>query len=464
MLQEYDELFVRINAIFDAKKVPKLKIALRQSVNNIANLSNILLRKSLLKENLYNYSEEMAHDFYLPEEKEIFEKDKARIIYDRLRAYVNALEYLANSIPAEFDEISLEFIKNCQKILSYFSFYNYSSQANINTKILKEMTDKLLAVNDQILKRVVVDNLKLLEDSFKKMKVIIDEIVDFKKEKYRVLIRYKIFPFLKEGFSDKLLKENPQEYIVKLQKVMEKETPEIPFNKEWIFESIKSCYSVGEKEAFERVKSIYSAADAKSGGSAVVAMLPREKLISIIEYIASSNIILEKIYIILDQNLKFVQKRKKSFFEEFLSGFKKAVNAQSEDEFFHIEYINPSTKEIQTDTVKIYDFMLSIKKKIMLLSEITRKDSKSYEKIKMGKEEALYKFLESTYLDLILCKERILGINSEIRLKVSRRSRQDLKELEEPLEKLDDILKKTQELRRKYVGEQEALVKAKNHH
>ena len=241
--------------------------------------------------------------------------------------------------------------------------------------------------------------------------------------------------------------------------------PELLIKKDWLFESIKYCYSASEKDALDKVKSSYLAVESKDKDSTNVMLSPREKLILIIEQMASANTILEKIYILIDQNLKLTKEKKKSFFEQFFSNLKKAMNSETEDEFFHIEYINPSTKEVKNDTVNIQDFMLGLKKKIMLLNEISRKDSQANQKIKMGKEDALYKFLENTYFDLLLLKERILGVNSEIRLKVTKKIRIGLKEIEEPLEKLDDILKKTQEMRRKYVIEQESLLgKSKNVH
>lgn len=201
MIQEFNDIFAKVDVLFSAKKIPKLKTLLRGAVNNVSNLANLLLRKSLLRENLYNYSEEISREFILPEEKEISEKDKPRIMFDRLRAFMNALDYQANNISNDFDGISFEYVNNLNKLMSYFTFHNFNNpQANINTKVLREMVDKLLASNDAILKRVILDNLKLLEDNFKKIKQIIDEINEYKREKYKVTIRYKVCPFLKEEF------------------------------------------------------------------------------------------------------------------------------------------------------------------------------------------------------------------------------------------------------------------------
>ncbi len=65
---------------------------------------------------------------------------------------------------------------------------------------------------------------------------------------------------------------------------------------------------------------------------------------------------------------------------------------------------------------------------------------------------------EKTYFDLMLTKERIIGLDGEIRLKIPKKNRSNLKEITEPLERLNIILLKTGEMRRKYVMEEEAIL------
>ena len=71
MLQDFNDIFLRIDALFSAKKIPRLKTLLRGAVNNVSNLTNLLLRKSLLRENLYNYSEEFQPRIHSARRKRI---------------------------------------------------------------------------------------------------------------------------------------------------------------------------------------------------------------------------------------------------------------------------------------------------------------------------------------------------------------------------------------------------------
>ncbi len=455
MIPEFQEIFDRIEAKFRAKKIPKLKTLFKGAVNNTANLTNLLVRKSLLKENMYNYSEEVSTKFFLLEEKAFMDMERSRVIFDRLKTFMNALDFLATSLEADLDTIDDVYIENAYKLLSYFAFHCYnSSNAGINTRTLKELTDKLLAGKDQILKRVVLDNLKLLSDNFNKTKILIDELASYKKEKYMALIRFNVFQFLPQDLNEKLLLENPSQYIKKLIKFMSINNPDLAVKNQWIVEAIKNCYSKNTKQHLEEIKKYFLSDDSQNTEGKISVFSPREKLKNIINFICTCNSPLEKIYIRFEENLKFLLEKKKGFFEELVKMFR---NTKHKDAFFQLEYINPANKTIQNDTININDFMQSIKKKIILFKTILKDDSPINEKIKNSTEESLFKFIEETYFDLLLTKERIIGINGEIRLRVSKKSRQYLKEISEPIDSLDAILRKIGDQRRKYVIDHEKL-------
>jgi|GEM_PF-1335647 len=456
MQSEFNAVFARIEAKFRAKKIPKLKTLFRGASNNVTNLCNLLVRKSYLKENLYNYSSEDENTFFLPDEKVFIDNEKPRVMYDRLKAFINALEFQANSLSTfDIEEISDNFIDNTYKLLSFFNFSNLSSSnAGINTRTLKEMTDKILQGKDNILKRVVQDNLKLLTDNFNKIKSNLEELVIYKKEKYKALIRFKIFPYLQDNLNEKLLQENPSEFLKRLSRYMTNNTPEININKQWIAESIKSCFTQKPEEALEKLKNSFLD-DRTTPDVTANVYSPREKLLSIIKFLAHSSDSLEKIYIKLEQNLKLLLNRKKGFFEQLVYSLKKAINISYSDEMFQLEYINPTNKSIQNEMININDFMLSVKKKIILFKTMLNESSSVYDKIKRGTEDALYKLIEDKYYDLLLTKERIMGINAEIRLRLSKKEREKIKEIKEYIEILDNILLKISEARRKYVIEQD---------
>jgi hypothetical protein len=464
MYQDFEAAFARIEAKFRVKKLPKLKTLIRGAINNISNLTNLLVRKSLLKENFYSYSDDDANSrgINLPEEKAFMDNERPRVIYDRLKAQMNALDYQANLLNEEMDSITEKYLDDMNKVLSYFAFHNLNlSTVGINTRTIKELTDRIITGNDQILKRVVLDNLKLLQDNFNKIKKNIDELMVFKKEKYKALIRFKVFPNLPKEFNEKLFQENPSQYLQKLEKFIALNNADIGFNKNWIAEAINACYKIKEEDSLKKITTMFLDDLNKEDNPTHSIYTPREKLLAIIKIISNSVNILEKLYVFTEQNIKLQSNRKKGFFEQIIDSFRKAMTSASQDDFFQLEYIHPINKSIQNDVININEFMLSIKKKILLFSNLTKEDSKVADKIKRGTEEALFKFIDETYFDMLLTKERILGINGEIRLRINKKLRQNLKDIGEPIEKFEEILKNISELRRKYVLDQEKYMTKK---
>jgi len=452
VLQEADEEF-------QAKKFPKLKITLRGASTNISNLIDILIRKSLVKQDAYNYEEE-KDAFSLPEEKAFLEGERGRIMFDRLKATSNALEFMANSMPENLDGFTEEYINNLVKIISYFAFNNFSGANNINTRTLKELVDKIIGGNDEIFKKVMQDNLKLLVDTYNSLQNFLEDITKFKKEEYKTLIRFEVFPHLPPNINEKLFDENQMEYTNRLEEWMKVNNSDIVFNKLWIGEAIKDCYATDDQAAFEKLVSYYKL-DPESHRGEGKAASPREKLIKIILNLANTKKNIEDIYYDFDHNLKLVKNREKSFLEKLQDMLMKIMNISNQEDFFHVEYINPATKTVQKDIININDFILAIKKKILLFTELTKSTSTVYAKIHRGTEDALYKFLEDSYIELLLMKERIIGLDAEIRLITNKAIKKRFRNLVNPVKDFDGALSKIGEQRRRFIIEQENFSKQK---
>jgi ERCC4-related helicase len=171
MVTQFFHKLQEIDEFYQSRKLPKFRITLKGAANNISNLLDILIRKSLVKLDAYNYDgdekDKVNESFSLPDEKAFMENEKSRVIYDRLKATVNALELQAGSMPETLDEFTEEYLENCRKIVEYFAFHNYSSANNMNTRTLKELTDKVVGGNDEIFRKVMQDNIKLLSDTYR---------------------------------------------------------------------------------------------------------------------------------------------------------------------------------------------------------------------------------------------------------------------------------------------------------
>ena len=86
-------------------------------------------------------------------------------------------------------------------MLAYFAFNNLVSSNNINTRTIKDLTDKIINGNDEIFKRVVQDIIKLLADNYQTIQSFLEDVTKYKQEVYKTVIRFEIFPNLTKDFS-----------------------------------------------------------------------------------------------------------------------------------------------------------------------------------------------------------------------------------------------------------------------
>ncbi|OHD08787.1 MAG: hypothetical protein A2Y34_06440 [Spirochaetes bacterium GWC1_27_15] len=457
--KQFDELFEKIDSLYQTKTSSKFKITLKGAASNISNLIDILLRKSLIKEDVYRYDDENSEGgFFLPEEKNFSDADKGVVIFVRLKAMINALDAQSSSLPESLEFFGEEYTENCRKILDYFSFHNYMASNNINTRTLKELTDRIVNGSDEIFKKVVLDNLKLLSDNFNSIKLFLEDITRYKKEIYKSLIRFDVFPKLPSDFTEQNFQDNPTVFLKKLEDFMKINSHEIIYNKNWAPEAIKECFNVTDIDALEKIKNTFLS-ESEKNKIENEANSPREKLFKLIVSLAGTKSVIEEIYFNFDYNIKLIQSREKSFMEKIQEILMKLFNIQNQEDFFHIEYINPTTKSIQKDTINIHDFMTLVKKKILLFAEIGKPNSSVYFKIKRGTEDALFNFLEETYINLMLMKERFVSIDAELRLNTPKNIRSKIKDIRNQIENLNSLLNKIGEQRRKFIIEQENFLK-----
>lgn len=462
LYKQYMNTFTQIGTFLKAKKFNNFKMALRSVKTNTINLMEILVRKSLIKKDLYQYDQNDKESFRLPEQKFFETDDRPRILYERLSAFSDAADYIATNFPDDVEQISAQDLENCRKLLDYFSFHNYNSSSNgINTRSLKELTDRLKSSNDEVYKKMVIDSIKLLSDSLTFIASTVEEITKIKKEIYKAEIRFEVFPKLSDYFTEDKFYNDSENFFNKLKAFIKNEVPGIEYNKLWIREAMNYCYTVDSVKALEEIKKNFlSSAEIQKTEKKV--MSPRERLISIIFDLIEAKGYMEKVYYNLSHNISVLRSREKSFMEKIQDFFSVVFNIGTDDDFIEIEYINPKTNKIQKDVIKIEPFMMTLKQKIKVFHEISKPNSETNNKIKRGTKESLLKFLDTTYFELLLLKERIIGMDSEILLNVSKKQKNDLKHILEYTSKLDTVLADIGKKRRQFIMTDESVFKKKD--
>ena len=458
----YREIFTVVENNLQLKILPKIKINMRSASANISNLIDILVRKSFIKEDLYKYDDAIISKFELPEEKAFETTKKSEDLYIRLKALSGALNFLADSTPNTIEEMNDLYLENIIKCTEYFAFHNLSSASNVNTRTIKEITDKAQGSGDEIFKRVMSDNLKLLIDSFHMIKNTVEEINKILKSLYKAQIRFEVMPDIPSTqFTEELFKSNMQKYLDNLNLYLASNCPGVSYKSKWITEALNDYYTIDEVEMLSKMqKDLIGETENKTANDKRT-LSPRERLIILIFDIAGTKKILQDIYYDLDHNVKLTKSVELSFMEKFVRTLKIMFNIQDDSDFYHIEYINPSTKRVQKDIIKIDEFSLSIKKKIQTFDEIVKPNSDANYKIKNGTNESLLKFLDTTYFNLVLLKERIVSINTEVRSKAPATIKKRFRDLTNNAQQLETILSNIGALRRKFIIEQEQFSKHK---
>lgn len=439
MYDEYLKVFAQIDKVFFNSKFPKLKNAMKNSITYINNISDLLIRKSLLKEDRYNYDEASPDNFYLPEEKVFPGEQKATELHKRLKYLTHALSYLSEHIPFSIEEVSEDnYLENCRKVLDYFSFHKMASASlGINSRTLKETFDKASRIEEENFKKLLSDNLKLLVESYTLINQYTGELTKIEKELYKTKVRFEILDGLAlPQFSSETFFSNKNKYINELSRyIIEKEIP-IKINPFWLLEVVNEYYSIDEIEILKRITNTYlTPAEIKKYQ---VKISPREELTQVIFEIAAMSSLLNDLYHDFNYNYKILREDKKSLLNKLKKMLSAILRIEDTTQIINIQYVNPFSKQTETESVNLTAYGESLKKKVDKYIEIRTPNSSINNKIKNQEPlESMEKFANTLYYDLKLTNVKIAAIDSEMRMNTNSKKRSEMKNLMGTIQRLE---------------------------
>ena len=453
------KVFQQIEVEIDQKKVPKLKNLFRGSAMTLNNLKQILIRKSLIKEDKYRYESTDESKFFLPEEKNFTDLEAAIVLNERLEAFENSLNYIADNIPKNIRDFDEKTMNNMRSLLNYFAFHGpEATNVGVNTRVINGMIAKLADSKDTIAKQIAIDSSRLLKTNFTEIKTNLEDITRFQKEVYKYDFRTEIFGNLPKYFTKALLNNQSEEYLKQLQLYMKKINSVVPYNVYWIEETVRDCYETELGSLVNRVSKEFLTTQSQKKVEKKHST-PREKLFLIVQNMAFSRKNLESIYIKISLNLKYLSNRKKSFLEAFQDFIQKSFLNKKKGQIFEIEYIDPKTKLIKIENIDISQFLEDIKKRITLYNNLVKPTSNVYIKVKSATEKSLYDFMDKQHIQLCLIKERLVGLESELKHCFPKSVRDKFKSFNKEIKEFNSLIDTVTEQKHNYIKQEEQFKK-----
>ena len=385
----------------EAEQLPQLKEQLTIFHRSFESVYNILMKKSVIKEDPYKFEEKIT-EVAPPPDKEILESEKQETISRYLSSYHTHLEFLNTYYQFSLDFLDLRRIRQILTFLSYFSWANLTGQsANSASHVVNDFVQKVKLGTDSISSQLITDSIRQLDNSMKSIMPILKDMTGYHREFYKLEVRKLVLP----NVAPKILQT--KDAINGIKSLLPKYIEGRPFYRELIEEILSEENEEGEtlKEALLQGLAVRPAKQKKKE-------VPyKDLLMQAVRILASTGFPLKDVAGKLTENHEVLENRKSGFGARLARIFRFLGKKKQDNKVYEIEYFDASASRKKLEKVAFAPFLEEVKKKSRLYMSLAETDSPIIGKLNAAADEKILEFLNRDLSELQKIHRRLFGFN-----------------------------------------------------
>ncbi len=400
----------------EAGQVPRLKEALQSYKSFLDSAVSILVRKGMLRNDPYNYEEEVTK-IIVPTDVPLPEIDNVEEISYRLAAYRRQLEYLLASHEFSLAALRLAQLKKISALLSYLDWFDMGEGSKSpTTRGFAKAFMKVRLGPDSLAVHILKDSQTQIETYLRQARSLIGELISYQRECWKAEVRAKVLfpPIAGLAAGPAAAARNRREEILG---EIKKRFGSVMTGNPWYPALIDEILAeeLGE-DAEERKKKLLAALaipeapprEEKEAQQRDVRPLllealrilgrPHEELAAAAETLADNALTLET------QELGLGGRIRRWFRPRGKRGDVGRVYA--------VQYQGREDASLKTETIDFPRFIAEARKKAGLLASLSGGTSAAYRRLEAESGEKLMAYLDSQLNDLLLIHRRMGGLNA----------------------------------------------------
>ncbi|PIE98361.1 MAG: hypothetical protein CR988_03470 [Treponema sp.] len=357
---------------------------------------DILLQKRLVHNDPYTYDSKMT-EIELPEVSKFSDGEKASVIGTRLSHYVTMLEFLNTHYQFKCEFLNPKRISLLQSLNNVFLWDDFSDKTSSpNTTNLAIILEAIFNSPDKLSANLVRNSVAQMGKTLKSIRKIISELEIYQKEKYKLIIKMKVFPEIPDS-----KKTQGMEIIYKeIKKLFSSKFRKNAFYKNFIIEAI-------EEEFGPNAESLKTALLQKLASTQKQNNETEEEqetdlkpiIISGLKVLANSSTQLKLVLEKIEKNSEIIKKGSGGLFTKFIRLLRLAFNIKEPEQDITVVINDPITQSKKKHTINLSEFKNDLKRKLNIFQNISNPASQVHKKIQQIPEQDLFDSLNQYIQD-----------------------------------------------------------------
>jgi hypothetical protein len=405
--------------------LPLLKDRFRLFQTLFQNLYNILLRKSLVQEDPYQYDRKIS-EVTVPSRDAFPESEKLERLSQRLSELHSQLDFLNNYYQFSLEFLSLDRLKRIIGLAQFIEWANLATtSADANTAVLAEALGRVKMGTDKISSSIIVDSVTQLAETSRLMLVQLREVLACQREAYKLELRRNLFPRLGPAL-EKAARASPEEAALKVQRAWRQLQAGQPFYRELAREALAEDYSEEaaglQAAALERL-----ALPAEKPAIAAPPVDTRALLLEAVRLLIPVEALLREVLEKLTANRELLDRRRRGFGAWLLALFSSPRRTGDAKALLEIRLFDSATGSTRSQRVNFAEFSGEVRRKAAVFAGLASATSNASARLRAASEKELYGFLTKNLGELQMIYRTLEGLDAYFKGAASRELREQVR-------------------------------------
>jgi len=436
------------------KKIPELKEHYRILGSFFSNTKKIFIKKGLIAEDPYQYEKKLS-DINPISTDGFQENEKSTIIGIRLSEFESQLDFLQNFYDFSLDALNLSKLK---KLILFTKFILWGAvgpnHANINTRVVGELIQKIRHSDDPMGINLLNDGLKQLAIYQDKILGTLKEMTLYLRENYKFLLREVLWPSV--NLSPALWAQDQEASVREVKKHFARNLRDQPFVPELVKEALEEDLTQGGVGLREDV--LKKLATKKN----TTPLAPQDKdykatILEAVRLLGGANLALESALRKMRENSIILENQAQSFGDKFKTWLMGLVGQKTKAKVYVLEFFDPITSASKTEKLDFTLFDEQSTKTVRVLINISTRNSPQFKALMAKEEEKIQEYHQNTFSGLKKTVDILSALDTFFKAEAPREKRNAIKGIKTELTELNQILAKSNKLRHEYVAAKEEV-------
>lgn len=431
--------------------LPEVKARFETLHNTFQNFHNVLLRKSLVREDPYK-EEHKISEIQLPPGTPVAEIEKADQMGVRLSLFDSQLDFLLRYYQFTVEYLSLKRIKLLIGLITFINWNHISTTSTqINTRLIAEMINKVRGGSDTFSIQVINNAQNQLAELCGAISRTLKQLTTYHKERYKLEVRQSI-PDL-EKLSPEAVHTKRASTLELIKKRFAEFMPGMPYYDDLVKEILDEDYSSDSAEKREAVLKKLTIEQERAARKKQIDY--RALLLEAVRLLSAAGKPAERALAKLNESSTIIEEYRKKLDSPFRRWIAKLLGQKTENRVYELEIVDPVTAVAKPLKIDFDTFHSKGVQTARLLASYGSKANSSYSRLESMYEDEIYTLLERNIGEIQKIIRLLPALHSYFQDEMDANNRGKLRGVKLEVNAIRNAVLKANQLRHEYVSRKE---------